>query len=532
VADKINCPFCGKLTDPDHANCPHCGGPLQHRPQRRPPAPETPGGSGKCPNCNAPVEDGDIICVRCGTNLLTGQKIVEEQPAQLTPRPPQRNWIPLAAIIAIAAVALAGTGALAWYLSRDVLAEAKQLATRDRLLEAVNLLTVHTDAHPGDAEAQLLFGKVLWKSQQYARAARAFRAAANLAPENENASLLALIATARSTTDTASNEEVTLLQSLLQNDPDNQKINQLLAAAMGASGDFARQNEILRAMVPEAAGDTGIRRQISIARAMTGQYEEARDTLRQAGTAENGDTAAILGFIAWMRGQPEEAAARLETALDTGTSAEGAVRTRLGLIYLSTDRQEDALMMLDRARSLPDAPEAAAFFYALCLRENGLDDEALAEFDRLTGGSGYWATEAAIQMAALYLDQDNLSRANEYVMRAMQAGEATAALHTLLGRIHLREGETVKAQEAFRLAIQKDPAWPAAHLENGLVYISRGVLPEGLRELQRYLELIGSEDESGAANEIRLLVEQLKETMDQQGGTRIFEETSMTEASS
>ncbi|HPO17047.1 MAG TPA: zinc ribbon domain-containing protein, partial [Candidatus Hydrogenedentes bacterium] len=86
-----NCPFCGKLTDPKLAACPHCGGPLRSKSSRLGGASGRSAPAHQCPNCKSPVQEGDIICVRCGTNLLTGQKVAEEQ-RQDMPRE-SRRWL-------------------------------------------------------------------------------------------------------------------------------------------------------------------------------------------------------------------------------------------------------------------------------------------------------------------------------------------------------------------------------------------------------------------------------------------------------
>ncbi|MFO7975415.1 MAG: zinc ribbon domain-containing protein [Candidatus Hydrogenedentota bacterium] len=79
ASSMINCPYCGKLTDPRLDNCVHCGGFL--RKKAAPGQQRSAGEKETCPNCGALVQPGDIICVACGTNLLTGQRITEEQPA-------------------------------------------------------------------------------------------------------------------------------------------------------------------------------------------------------------------------------------------------------------------------------------------------------------------------------------------------------------------------------------------------------------------------------------------------------------------
>ena len=108
MATMINCPFCGKLTDPKLKSCPHCGGVIPKgggEPEllgARPKKPEQ-----TCPNCHAVVQEGDIICVACGTNLLTGHKVAEErkkQAAQVERRFPWAIVLAVAGLLAVIAL--------------------------------------------------------------------------------------------------------------------------------------------------------------------------------------------------------------------------------------------------------------------------------------------------------------------------------------------------------------------------------------------------------------------------------------------
>ena len=103
----IKCPFCGGLADAASDNCIHCGGPLKSRAVQP--------GAGKtaavlCPACGAGVGPGDIVCVKCGTNLLTGQKIADEK--QKEAKPGRFAFRRVLAYGAFALVVLAAAGAL------------------------------------------------------------------------------------------------------------------------------------------------------------------------------------------------------------------------------------------------------------------------------------------------------------------------------------------------------------------------------------------------------------------------------------
>ena len=68
------------------------------------------------------------------------------------------------------------------------------------------------------------------------------------------------------------------------------------------------------------------------------------------------------------------------------------------------------------------------------------------------------------------------------------------------------------AQDAFRKAGQMDPSYPPVHLENGILQITRGNVPEGIRELERYLELVDPENPESGTKEVQGLIDQLKQS--------------------
>lgn len=171
----INCPYCGKLTDPKLDNCPHCGGYM-----RRSAGAPAPGAGQRqtCPNCHALVQDGDILCVNCGTNLLTGQKITEEKRVVARQRQ-SRRW--LMTVIAVVAV-LAAILLVVWLMvvGRDPVARAEELINKDRKLEAAEVLTKYVETNPSNAAAQFQLGKLNWINKDFRGAASAFEAAATL----------------------------------------------------------------------------------------------------------------------------------------------------------------------------------------------------------------------------------------------------------------------------------------------------------------------------------------------------------------
>ena len=68
------------------------------------------------------------------------------------------------------------------------------------------------------------------------------------------------------------------------------------------------------------------------------------------------------------------------------------------------------------------------------------------------------------------------------------------------------------AREAFRRAIQVDSGYAPAHLENGLLYIKRAQYVDGIRALESYLKLVDPALPDARTNEIRNLIQQIRQT--------------------
>lgn len=157
MATMMNCPYCGKLTDPRLNACVHCHAPMRRSadavvaatgaPAGSPAVPFAPRNSAKCPNCNTPVKQGDIICVKCGTNLLTGQQVVV-QPQAVAAARSGGGLLRFGAVIVVLLVVFGGIcGSYYVFVYNEPIAKAKRLAGQGNLLEAVQTLNEIGRAH-------------------------------------------------------------------------------------------------------------------------------------------------------------------------------------------------------------------------------------------------------------------------------------------------------------------------------------------------------------------------------------------------
>ncbi len=529
MADKTACAYCGKAMNLGQAYCPHCGapaGPSAEALKKEPAAAAPLGGAAAppratrhCSSCGIPGGESDLICTRCGTNLLTGHKVAAAKPAPIPqavapPRAKTPLFVVVAAILAAATLLLIIVGA-AWFFG-DTVGKAAKLGEAGKAAEAIELLRTHLQKTPADAKAQLLLGKLLYEDRQYRPASDAFSAVADLEPGNAEAPLLAALAQHKAKETNGLGREIELLQKSVQRAPASAQTAGLLGLAQGAARDYAAQSASLGAVAKGEGGEV-YRAAWAAAEALQGRLDAAKTILSEAGDkpVEGKDT--VQAAFAGMEGDTQAIQPLLEAALANNSDAAGMLSARLGALYVTQGEFAKALPLLERAKTGDAGNATAEWLHALCLAGLGQQVEAIGACDAIAKAKGPWAGDAALQSAALYLSIGDLDKSNESVLLAVQLGNDSARLHTVRGRLRMLGGEPDAAAEAYRMAIQKEPNYPAAHLEMGLVHLSQGVLTEGLRELDLFLQTGRTAGGGNAVNEIELLVEQLKQTVQSNG---------------
>ena len=515
MAEMIRCPFCGKETSSGLRNCAHCGGPLQTVGAAIPP--RQGGRAHTCPNCAGPVQPGDIICLACGTNLLTGQKVILEKKA--APKTGnsgglRRVWMALGVLVLVAL--LGGGGYLAVRLLQNPLETARRLAAQGNIPEALNKLQDYVQRRPADRDAHLLQGKLFWQGQQFGKAADAFETAYKLDTKKVDTGFMALVAAGRLAGDEGLKKQAAILSEILAGTPGNAEAVRLLAMTVGALGDLSGQNALFQeARGTAALEDASLQTTFGVGRALQHNLPEAEEMLRKASAAmpDSGDAQAALGFVLNLQGQSDAAGEALAKAIELKTSVAGMAKMQLGMLYLQTGKYEKALTVFNGAKAeLKDDPRLP-FYTALALELTGLATEALVEYERISTGSSQFAGPAALQMAGLYLKQNLPDKALTAVRRATELGVSSARLFTMQGQVQARQGTPAEAEQSFRRAIQTDANYPGAHLEMGLMLVGRNAVADGVRELERYLELTAAKPaDAPRRNELELLVNQLKQT--------------------
>lgn len=514
MATTRNCPFCGKLTDAKLDNCVHCGGFLRGK-TGAPEKPEAKKESGErsetCPNCGALVREGEIICKSCHVNLLTGKKVAEEKPLPEA-EPSRTPW--LVAGIAGAGIVVAALIVLAVFLLRDPVKRAVRYAEEGRVSEATALLEEHVANNPEDGEAYLQLGRMLWASADYISAAAAFDKAFQFNNQEPDAVVFEVLSRARASRTVVTAEQVQALEQLVEARPDYAQGWHLLALARGAMGDATGQIEALNRLAELEPLAPELTAALGIAHARAGNTAEAISTLdaAAAGVEQSADVAAIQGIVLSLEGEADRALPLIEKAVAQGTAYRAEALTQLGLLLLGEGRYDAAQKYLQEVIAARNAPPAATYYYAVSLQAQDLGDVALSEFERLAeDAQNPYSGRAAVRMAQIHLNAGRPEEAVTAVDIAEDREDASrAAVETVRGRVQSANGNVQGAQTAFRAAVGADPAYAPARLELGLWYVSNSDPAQGIRELQRYLELVEPEDPTARAMEVEALIQHLQ----------------------
>ena len=470
-----------------------------------------PKGRQTCPNCKALVQEGDIICVVCGTNLLTGQKISDE--SAVKSRSSTMRWVIIAAVV-LGLVLLIG---VLWYYvsTRDPVNQALRLKQEGEFAEAQDILSEYVQRVPDDERALYQLGLLQFRHSMFQEAAESFERAVDVDPDNVDAALWGVIALQNASGGTnIVNRQRSLLQKVVREDPDNVPAWYLLALAEGVSGNTEAQIEALEQVAE--LGDESLPTDwpLGLGYALAGNFPAAQTEL-SAFAARNPEPEAnaALGFVESLSGDTGAAIEQLSSAAETlGVSpVQWETSTQLGKLLVEQGRYAEALPHLERANELRPNADQPAYLLGVAYLAQGNTQQAMQRFETLSRGTGEFAAMSAVQAAHISLLRGEPLAAQEAIERAQGQGATGAPFHTVRGRVLAAQGSNDAAQNAFRQAIQQNPDYAPAYLENGLMYVKKGQLEPALAELEQYLTLIGPNAASAQAQQIRELVNQLRQ---------------------
>lgn len=457
------------------------------------------------------VQEGDIICVVCGTNLLTGQKVSEA-------RKPTRRGGSYRAWIAAggAALLLLVAAAVAWvYITtRDPVRIALDLVEQGDQLQAQDVLNAYLEGQPDDTRARYLLGRIQFLNGAFAPAAQSFEQVANRDARNTDAAMWAVASYQSAGGTPFRAKQAALLEKAMSANPNDSGTMYLLAMARGALGDTDGEIEVLRRLLTLEPENSHAHWGLGLGLALGAKYRDAGLEFSDLSARDpSPEVLAAYGLIQALSEQTEAASQRLAAVVESpGLSIRWQVLTELGRLLIKQGRYREAEQYLREASTQRGAGTEARYLFALSLEAQGLPQQALAEFEALSRESGEFAGRSAIRAAVMHLVLDNPMSAQAALERADAGSRATAQYLTVQGRVLASNGDGNGAQSSYKRAIDLDVNYAPPHLESALIYIRSSALSEGLAELEQYLVLMGPDFRGPQADQIRELVNQLKQT--------------------
>lgn len=421
---------------------------------------------------------------------------------------------PLAAALVIVLAVVAAAGGYGWYLfTRDPVDLALEAKLAGRTEEAAQMLRDTVAANPQNARAHFELGRIYLDRKQNDEAANAFQNAYTNNARHREAYLMTAVALALQGNEANRSREITALETMVEHFPSDFAGWYLLGLARGTQGNTQGQIEALRQAVSIEPTQSDAKRLLGVGYALQGDYRQAEATLAEA-LQQGGSAPAVqatLGFVANQQGQFPVAIDRLRQGTLGDIDIKAQASTQLGILLLAEGDAAGAQQALNEAYNRDSTNGVVRFFRALAMRARGLQPEALVEFEGLAATEDPMAAEAAVQAAQIYLATGDRDKAREQIERAGVLNATGPVYFTTRGRVAAARDDLATAQESFRRALQADPNFAPAHLEQGLLLVRRELLSQGIKELERYVELVGPNQPEAHADEIALLIEQLRQ---------------------
>lgn len=249
------------------------------------------------------------------------------------------------------------------------------------------------------------------------------------------------------------------LQTLLQQNPDNDMVAMLLGAVSLQQGDIEGGEELLSQRVDAETSPVPFIRMSTMAQIDRGKRQQALKTLERSLLARpsDPDLLAMHGVLALA--DPKTASdgvASLSKALLIDESR-SRLRMALAQYYLSQGEQENALEQLRMAFSIEPTDWPVTDFYLSTLLRNDLNSEARDVRGTLASNhSDMPFANLLVAMTDYRLGntQEAISRIETLIK---DSSENWALAHTALARIHKAEGNHEKAISSFIQAAQSNP---------------------------------------------------------------------------
>lgn len=407
-----------------------------------------------------------------------------------------------ACAIALAVIA-AGCSKPPEQKSAEWAAAAKASIEKKDYARAIIELQNAIQATPKQPEPYYEMGRALRLSGEPVKAARYFKAAADLKPTHAGARLaLAELLNISEDDKVAPVAEEHALAALEQR-PNHPDVLYALAVSEWRQKKTDAATAHLRAALQVKPDHLNSASLLAFMQwSQNRNSKEAEQTLRRAVEQSHGSAEAVLviGRFYRLAGRNTEAEAQFRKALGMEPQNAAAIVELAGVLQLS-GKQPEAEKMLQSLVTVPD--ESFRTVHAEYLFRSGRQDEAIAELkglldknpgdrrvrDRLVAfyvqadkiAEAEQALKAVVQksssdadaleqLSELFLRQKRYEDAERSAAAALKARQGSAAAHYLRGRALLGLARTLDAKQEFELSLKLDPGMLAARVEMARQY--------------------------------------------------------------
>jgi Flp pilus assembly protein TadD/4-amino-4-deoxy-L-arabinose transferase-like glycosyltransferase len=191
-----------------------------------------------------------------------------------------------------------------------------------------------------------------------------------------------------------------------------------------------------------------------------------------------------LGLAYWIRGNSAAAEREWRVALRLEPK-DAQILYELGVVYAEQRRFDDARVLLESSVQMDPEDSDAHLNLGAVYAETGNTDLAEKQFRAAIALTPLNFNSHNV-LGKLYFDSGRLNEAEQQFRQSLECEPNLAALD-YLGYIYQRQGDSVRAEKAFRAALALNGADSHAHYNLGLIYAAAGRTAQAAQELQAAL---------------------------------------------
>ncbi|MCD6288644.1 MAG: tetratricopeptide repeat protein [Candidatus Hydrogenedentes bacterium] len=511
MATNNECPMCGASLSADADRCPKCRAEIRSKQSYSGPPHRAPQVT-KCPRCGASIQRGDVICVACGTNLLTGKRVTVSSASSELPAGRSfedfKPWLWAGAGVFAAVVLIACVFILFF---RDYTAIGKRLLSEGNYEQAADHFRTATERNKPSYDAYFYLGITQSLMGYRNEAINSFKKAVQLEPDSADAHLLLGLTYGMQKNIPS---EITELERVMALQKNNIDVLLLLALAYGLNNEPDLEVLSLHKALDINSADPKIHYYLGLALSRQEKYDAAIAEYQQAiqlGLDSVGNAHLALGLTYQAGGSVEQALTSLHSALQEQTQFPQDGHFHLGLALAAKGNWQQARDELAQAAEAGASNAAASYFLGTAENTLGNQAAATAAFNRVIElGDSEYGPKSHIQLALIKLKQGDSALAENELQKAIDAQPNDVTARVQLGMLLKRQtGREAEAIKAFRSAIDIAPTNPAPHLAFAIYYVERKNPSAAISEFKQYLALAPSGAESDA---VRRIVDQLQKS--------------------